>query len=277
MSSLKEKPKNAQMDEMDMFNMANTEGLQQMLLNPFQTTTAIIEFVSSTISGIVRLSCVNGELIFRRNFGIRYFNLYLYVAGTFWFWLFASGWLNLPRALGFNPDPLVSNAVIFTVIGVLFFSMMFYHLIIRKFQDLDLSKLGSYDGDPLPFLYKLPFALDSNQNPKEYFVRQVYEPLFIALLALVFMVAINPQTGTFLLITSLGFALKEMIRQQKVRNMILDQVDADIIARNMKLALKGESPRNTQGVYISGLPNEGKLKDRFIDSIKNKDEVFTAQ
>ena len=277
MSSLKQKPTSSAMNEQDMFDMANTEGLQQMLLNPFQMTTSIIQFFSATISGIVRLSCVVGELIFRRNFGMRYFNLYLYIAGCFWFWLFASGWLNLPKAMGFNPNPLVSNAVIFTAIGVVFFGLMFYHLIIKKFRELDLSKYGYYDGDVLPFLYKLPFALDSNGNPKEYFVRQIYEPLFIALLGVVFMVAINPQTGTFLLITSVGFALKEMIKQQKIRNMILDQVDADIIARNMKGALKGESPKATQGVYIAGLPNEGKLKERFIESMAKKGEVFTAE
>lgn len=277
MASLKNNQgKNGSMEAGELLDMS-TEGLEKVLFNPVQMSVALVEFIGTTIFNILRCSCVQGELLFRRNFGIRYFNLYLYFGGAIWFWLFASGIINFPKWFGINTTPLIPNAAVFGVLGFLFFGMMFYHLIVKKFMELNLNQYGFYDGDLLPFMHKLPYATDKNGNPKEYLIRQVFEPIFIMLLGWVVALIINPQTGSFLMVTSIGFAVKEYVRSQKVRNMILDQVDADIIARNMKGVLSGKATKNTQGLYIAGLPNDGALKKKLLETIENKKQPFTAQ
>ncbi len=278
MSALKNNQgKQTGMDAGELFDMSSTDGLEKVLFNPVQMSVALVEFLGTTIFNILRCSCVLGELLIRRNFGIRYFNLYLYFGGAMWFWAFASGIINLPKLFGIHTAPLISNGAVFGVLGFLFFGMMFYHLVVKKFMPLNLDQYGYYDGDLLPFLYKLPYAKDKQGNPKEYLIRQVFEPALIMLSGWVVALTLNPQTGSFLIITSLGFALKEYVRSQKVRNLILDQVDADIIARNMKGVLSGKTTKNTQGLYIAGLPNDGKLKQKLVETINNKAEPFTAQ
>ena len=249
----------------------------KLIFSPVQSTVALLEFISSTLFNILRMACVPAELIFRRNFGERHFNLYLYFGGLAWFWIFAFGFINIPLLAGVTVTPLVPSAIIFTAIGIVFFVAMIWHIVIRKFRSIDVNCYTRYDGDVLPFLYHLPFAKDSNGNPKEYLIRQVYEPSFIIILGIIVMCFVNPQTGSWLALSALGMAVKEYVHYQKIRNLILDQIDADIVGRNMKAAIKGESTKNTQGIYIAGLPKDGKLKDQLINSINTPKEPFTAK
>ena len=239
----------------------------KFLFSPVTSTVKLTEFFSETLFGIVRTACVPSELIFRRNFGERYFNLYLYFGGAMWFWIFALGMVNIPALLGLSITPLVSNAVIFTIVGIIFFSLMIWHLVIRKFMPINVDCYARYDGDVFPLFYYLPYAKDQNGNPREYLIRQLYEPGFILLLGIAIAIFINPQTGSWLILSAIGMAVKECVRFQKVRNLILDQIDADIVGKNLKAAIKGEPVKNTQGVYIAGMPRDGKLKERFVASV----------
>lgn len=249
----------------------------KLLFSPVKSAVAFVEFVSSTLFNIVRMACVPAELIFRRNFGERHFNLYLYFGGAMWFWLFAFGLIDIPALLGIGITPAFPNSIVFIVVGVVFFSAMIWHMVVRKFFAIKIDCYTRYDGDVLPFLYYLPFSKDKGGNPKEYLIRQVYEPGFIFLSGLAVAWFINPQTGSWLIVSSIGMAVKEYVRSQRVRNLILDQIDADIVGKNMKAALKGEPAKNTQGVYIAGLPGDSKLKERFVGAVGAKDRPFTAK
>jgi len=245
-----------------------------MIFNPVSVQVAIIDFFSGFIYNILRMACVPAELLMRRNFGERHFNIYMYFGGMFWFWIWASGFINF--GIGQSGVPTVSNAAIFSVFGFVFFGLMAWHLIIRpSFFKVQLDRYSKYDGDILPFLYKLPYAKDSQGYPKEYFVRQVYEPIFMGFAGFIIAYALNPQTGTWIMVSAIGMAVKEYVQAQRVRNIILDQIDAEILAKSMAGAMKGEPAKNNNGVYIAGLPNEGKLKQKFREVISSKQERFS--
>jgi len=235
------------------------------LHSPVNRSIALIDFFSTLIFNILRASCVPVELIFRRGFGERHFNLWLYLSGSLWLLLFASGFINIPKWLGYESTGWVSNFVIFLIVGLFFSGSFLWELFLRKFRKIDGELHSRYDGNPLPFLYMLPFAKASSGNPKEYFVRQVYEPLFLLVLGLILTITLNPQTGSWLFISALGMALKEYVKSRQTRNAILDHIDAEIAARNIKAALSGEPPHKTQGIYIAGLPGEGQQRENLKD------------
>ena len=271
MSSLNSNPSNKQQKQgNDIFDFDRYEDVVNTVLNPVSTSVAFLLAFWEFLFGFLRTACVPGELLFRRNFGERHFSLYLYMGGALWFWVFAIGIVNFPQWLGVPVNPLVSNATVFTVIGVLYFGLMFWHMVIRKFLPLNLDNYSRYDGDVLPFLYWLPFTKDKDGNPDEYRVRQVIEPAFIFLVGCVVSSLINPQTGSFVVMTALGMALKELVRAQKFRDMVLDFNDAQILNKNIKAAVKGEPLKNTQHVYIAGLPRSGSVKQRFDAIVEGK-------
>jgi len=72
-------------------------------------------------------------------------------------------------------------------------------------------------------------------------------------------------------------ALKEYVKSQHTRNILLDHIDAEIIAQNIKAALVGEPPAKTNGIYIAGLPNEGKQREQLNDILNKNQERFTAK
>ena len=57
------------------------------------------------------------------------------------------------------------------------------------------------------------------------------------------------------------FVLKGFPAEIDLRNLILDQINADIIARNMAEAIKGEPAKQTQGIYLAGVSNEGRDRE----------------
>ena len=249
--------------------------ISSFLFNPVNTSIAFFEFIFSVIFNLLRAACVPAELIFRRGFGERHFNLWLYLSGSFWLMLFATGWINIPKWMGYSVTGWLPNFGVFLVVGIIFFASMFWQLFLRKFGQIVGDLHSKFDGKVLPFLYLLPYAKDSNGNPREYFVRQVYEPLFLLVLGLLLTVTLNPQTGSWLIISALGLALKEYVKSRFVRNAILDHIDAEIAARNIKAALAGEPPTTTQGIYIAGLPNEGKERDKLRELFDKQGSRFT--
>jgi len=251
--------------------------MSEFMFNPVSKSVAFIEFLGTFIFNILRMACVPAEIIFRRNFGERHFNLYLYIGGTLWLGIFATGWLNIPAGMGFRGEGIVPNAVIFSLIALVFYSKMFWYLFLMKNKDIDARLYTRYDGDPLTLLQRLPLAKDNNGNVREYRVRQFYEPLTMFSLGVIIAVLVNPQTGTWLILSSFCMAIKEYVQARHTRNLLLDQIDAEIIGRNMAAALKGEAPNNTQGVYIAGISNEGKDRDVLNDLVQKKQQRFTAQ
>ncbi len=251
--------------------------MTDFVFNPVSKSVAFIEFLGTFIFNILRMACVPAELIFRRNFGERHFNLYLYIGGTLWLGIFATGWLNIPSLLGFRLTGLIPNEVIFIIIAVLFYGMMFWQLFFRKFGEIDSRMHTRYDGDPLPLLNYLPLAKDRAGNPREYLIRQLHEPLFIFILGVLFIFILNPQTGTWLIISSFAMAVKEYVKARYIRNILLDQIDAEIVGRNIADALKGEPPTNTQGVYIAGISTQGKDREQLDGLMQKNEERFSAE
>jgi len=246
------------------------------LFSPVNSTLEFIEFISAVLFSILRASCVPAELIFRRGFGERHFNLWLYSSGGLWLILFASGWINIPKWLGYNVTGWMPNFAIFSIVGIFFFGSLIWELMLRKFRKINRELHTRYDGNPLPFLFKLPFAKDKNGNPKEYFVRQVYEPLFLILLGIIITITLNPQTGSWLFISALGMALKEYVKSRYTRNALLDLFDAEIASQNMKAALAGDSTEKTQGIYIAGLLTDEKQRKRLKDYFAKKTSSHTT-
>lgn len=253
------------------------QDLFEFAMNPISHSVAFLEFIGTFIYNILRIACVPAELIFRRNFGERHFNLYLYIGGSLWLGIFATGWLNLPAAMGFKITPLISNGVIFSVIAVVFYVRMFWQLFFRRSGEIDTELHTRYDGDPLTLLNKAPLAKDRSGLPREYFIRQLIEPIFLIVLGIVVTVILNPQTGTWLILSAFCMALKEYVKARYVRNLLLDQVDAAIVAKHLSGAMKGESPKNTQGVYIAGLPTDGKKREQLNHLMQRSGERFTAE
>jgi len=262
-------------------NNGNMVDLSGFMFNPVNSTIALIQLIKNLLFSILRASCVPAEMIFRRKFGERYFNLWLYIAGTTWLYIFAVGIINIPAMFGFDTSVKIPNYVIFIFVWIVFFWSFLRELFLRKFRKIDVDLHTRYDGDPLKFLYKLPFAKDSNGkptrgNPKEYFVRQVYEPLFLLLSGVMTSIILNPQTGSWLIISAIAMALKEYVKSQHTRNILLDHIDAEITSQNIKAALAGDPPAKTKGIYIAGLPSDGKQREQ-LNGILNKDqERFTA-
>jgi len=262
-------------------NNVNMVDLSGFMFNPVNSTIAIIQLIKNLLFSILRASCVPAEVIFRRGFGERYFNLWLYIAGTVWLYIFAAGIINIPAMFGFDTSVKVPNAAIFTFIGIFYFGAFLRELFLRKFKKINADLHSLYDGNPFKFLYRLPFAKDhsgnpTRGNPKEYFVRQVYEPLFLLLSGILTSIILNPQTGSWLIISAIGMALKEYVKSQHTRNILLDHIDAEIIAQNIKAALVGEPPAKTNGIYIAGLPNEGRQREQLNDILNKNQERFTA-
>ncbi len=106
-------------------SLDNFSDLTQFITSPAQTSTAFMQFLGAFFFNILRLACVPAETLFRRQFGERHFNLYLYIGGTIWLGIFATGWLNIPAALGFKGEGLVSNGIIFTIIAIIYYVRMF--------------------------------------------------------------------------------------------------------------------------------------------------------
>jgi hypothetical protein len=250
--------------------------ISEAFFNPIEMSSAFIKFIGTFIFNILRIACVPAELIFRRKFGERHFNLYLYLGGSLWLGIFATGWLNIPSMLGFRSEGIVPNIVIFSIIAIIFYGRMFWELLIRKSKDIDVTMYTRYDGDPLNIIEKLPLATDKNGNPKDYLIRQLHEPLLMLLLGIVVTVILNPQTGTWLMISAFCMSVKEYVKARHIRNMILDAIDADIISRNTAESIKGAPARDTQGIYIAGVSNDGKDRDMLRDLVTRKQQRFTA-
>lgn len=266
--------KNSKNDE-NIFDFSNptSQDMMKFLLNPAGMTVGLLKAAGQFLYGLLRMACVPAELIFRRKFGERHFSLLHYFGGLLWFWAFASGYVNVTKMLGIGHADPVSNGAVFTAVGAIFFGAMFWHLVIRKFLPINMRVYSYYDGDILPFFYRLPHAIDAKGVPREYLIRQVFEPLFLFLLGIVLTAFLNQQTGSWIVLTAIGMALKEYVQGQKFRNMILDQIDADIIARNLGAVIKGDSPKNTQGIYLAGVPNDGNLRKELIRTAKTKRQV----
>jgi len=258
-------------------NNVNMVDLSGFMFNPVNSTIAIIQLIKNLLFSILRASCVPAEMIFRRKFGERYFNLWLYIAGTTWLYIFAVGIINIPAMFGFDTTVKIPNYMIFIVVWIVFFWSFLRELFLRKFKKIDVDLHTRYDGDPLKFLYRLPFAKDSNASPKEYFVRQVYEPLFLLLSGVMTSIILNPQTGSWLIISAIAMALKEYVKSQHTRNILLDHIDAEITSQNIKAALAGDPPAKTKGIYIAGLPSDGKQREQLNDIMNKKQERFTAE
>ena len=251
--------------------------LSEFAMSPVSHSVAFIEFLATLLFNILRMACVPAELIFRRNFGERHFNLYLYVGGTMWLGIFATGWLNIPAMMGFRMEGIVPNGVVFTIIAFLFYGRMFWQMFFRKFGDIDSRMHSRYDGDPFPVYYHLPLAKDRSGNPREYLIRQLHEPVVMFTLGMLFIFILNPQTGTWLIISAFCMAVKEYVKSLHVRNILLDQIDAEIVGRNISDALKGEPPKNTQGVYIAGISNGGKDREHLDGLMQKNQQRFTTQ
>lgn len=253
------------------------DDLSQFITSPAQSSVAFIEFISAFVFNILRLACVPAEIIFRSKFGERYFNLYLYIGGTIWLGIFATGWLNLPSAMGFKGDGLVSNGIIFTIIAILFYARMFLYLFWQKHGTLNNQKHSYYSGHPLSFLSSLPFTKDKNGNVRESLLRQVIEPGFLFVLGLLCIIILNPQTGTWLIISAFCMAVKEYAQSRHTRNILLDQIDADITARYMVDAVQGKSPEDTHGIYLAGISSNGEDRAYLRDLAMRNQQRFAEQ
>lgn len=251
--------------------------LSQFVTSPAQSSVAFIQFIGAFFFNIIRLACVPAEVIFRKKFGERYFNLYLYIGGTLWLGLFATGWLNIPAAMGFKGEGLISNGVIFTIVAILFYARMFFYLFWQKHGLLNNQKHSYYAGHPQSFLEILPFATDKNGRVRENLLRQWIEPVFLFVLGLVCIVILNPQTGTWLIISSICMAIKEYAQSRHTRNILLDQIDADITARYMVDALQGKSPEETHGVYIAGISCNGEDRAYLRELAMRNQQQFNEQ
>ena len=251
--------------------------LSQFVTSPAQSSVAFIQFISAFIFNILRLACVPAEIIFRSKFGERYFNLYLYIGGTIWLGIFATGWLNIPAAMGFKGGELVSNGIIFTIIAIIFYARMFWYLFLLKHGKINKKKHSFYAGHPLSFLSKFPFATDKNGDIRQNLLRQGIEPVFLFSLGLLCTFILNPQTGTWLIISAICMALKEYAQARHNRNILLDQVDADITAQFLADAMNGKSPEDTQGVYIAGISSDGDDRAYLRELAMRNQQRFAEQ
>lgn len=271
MNPLNPSPQGNPAQSLDQFN-----DLSQFITSPAQTSAAFLQFLGAFFFNILRLACVPAETIFRRKFGERHFNLYLYIGGTIWLGIFATGWLNIPAALGFRGEGLAPNWIIFSIIAVIYYVKMFIYLFVQKHGSIDTRKHTFYAGHPLPFLEKLPFAKDKNGFIRENLLRQIIEPVALFVLGLICVFILNPQTGSWLVISAFCMATKEYAQSRHTRNILLDQVDAEITARYMADALNGKSPEETHGVYIAGISNDGE--DRaFLRSLATRNQQKFAE
>lgn len=271
MNPLNQSPQGNAVQSLDQFN-----DLTQFITSPAQTSAAFLKFLGAFFFNILRLACVPAETIFRRDFGERHFNLYLYIGGTIWLGIFATGWLNIPAALGYKGEGLIPNWIIFSIIAVIYYARMFIYLFVKKHGSIDTMKISFYPGHPFPLLEKLPFARDKNGIVRENVLRQIIEPVFLFVSGLVCTVILNPQTGTWLIISAFCMALKEYAQGRHTRNILLDKIDAEIMARYMVDALNGKSPEETHGVYIAGISNDGE--DRaFLRTLAERNQQQFAE
>lgn len=261
----------------DMFDITGADSVSKFLLNPVGATTAFIEFIGGIIFAIFRTLAVPIETLTRYRFGARHFNLYLYIGGSLWFWAFAFlSYFDFGKKFGFNGD-LVSNGVIFTIVGIVFYGAMIWHLIIKKFLAIEADMYTRYDGNVIPFYYRLPFTRDKAGNVREYLIRQIYEPATLYLLGVIIGIFINGQFGLWLTFASFAMALKEYVSAQRYRNMMYDSIDAQIMATSLKGAVGGKQPKDNQGIYFTGIPTNGKLKDKFVESLSGNNKPFVAE
>ncbi|MBL4623555.1 MAG: hypothetical protein JKY42_00165 [Flavobacteriales bacterium] len=253
------------------------EDMSAFLSSPAQMSAAFVEFIGAFFFNILRLACVPAEVIFRRKFGERHFNLYLYFGGTIWLAIFATGWLNIPALLGFRSEGFISNGITFTIIAIIYYGRMFMYFFVQKHGKIDDKKYTYYPGHPLSLLSKFPRATDKNGNPREYLIRQFYEPAFMLALGILCAIIINPQTGSWLIISAFCMAIKEYAQARHTRNMLLNQIDADLIGRFMGSALEGKSPESTQGIYIAGISNDGEDRAYLRSLAARNQQRFTAE
>ena len=251
--------------------------LSQFVTSPAQSSAAFIQFLGAFFFNFIRLACVPAEVIFRNRFGERHFNLYLYIGGTIWLAIFATGWLNIPASMGYKGEGLVSNGIVFTIIAILYYVRMFLYLFVQKHGPLNNLRHSYYAGHPLSFLTKLPFATDKNGFVRENVLRQIIEPLFLFALGLLCIFILNPQTGSWMIISSFCMATKEYAQTRHTRNILLDQIDADITARYMVDALQGKSPEETHGVYIAGISNNGEDRAYLRELAERNQQNFAEQ
>ena len=244
--------------------------------SPAQQSSAFLKFIGVFIFNILRLACVPAELIFRRRFGERHFNLYLYIGGTLWLGIFAFGWLNIPAAFGIRHEGIVPNGLIFTVVAIVFYGRMIWELFIRKSKKINVDLYSYHDGDTYTILDRFPFAKDKQGNINDYAIRQLIEPAVMFILGVVCAVILNPETGSWLIISSFCMAVKEYVKARHTRDLMLDQIDADIMGRNIAEAMRGSPVRDTQGVYVSGVSSEGKDRAYLRELAEKNHKVFTA-
>ena len=237
--------------------MTNLQNNQQQKADSFadpKTAYALAEFLCGQFAKTL-------IVIFRHDFGERYFNVVDTVGSSATFAGFAVVALILLAEA--NDGYIVG----FFLLG--FIAVSISHLFVAGQRDRQGRRWHSrYAGTSY-----LAFLAPGNV----FFVQRYIEP-FVALLGGSFLYSINKPLGIWVAFSGICIAITEQLAAQRFRNKFLDTVDAQIEAENLGEAIAGKKDATETEGYILPIPTyySDERRAELYDGMKKLDPALQA-
>lgn len=211
------------------------------------------------------------EVLVRRSFGERYLGVLRIVLSLLTMQMFV--WIS-PLVYGLS-DPeqrVVINPVPFLIFTWVMVLMALWHRwrIRRRNRkgvpwytfSFGMSHIETVGR--LPVLRGIPLLRDDDR------LYLWTEPLVFLLIGIVLVwVPVDILIGIYLIVASLALFIKNHIKYQQQRSVLLDEMDAQLIERNMAPALRGLHKRSTAGFSTARVPNWNLHGDTSTDGHRN--------
>lgn len=231
----------------------------------------IIKAVIGIIIELLGWLTVSLEVLVRRDFGERYLGVLRLLVSYMTMQMFV--WIS-PLVAGFSDpeDPIIINPIPFLVFTWTMMALALWHRwrIRRRnhkghawytfsFGISHLQVLGR-----LPVLRGIPLLRDDNT------LYLWTEPLTFLIIGIVLVwVPVDMLIGIYLIVASVALLIKNHIKYQQQRSVLLDEMDAQLIERNMTPALRGLNKSLTGGFSTARVPNWNLHGDVSIDHNRN--------
>lgn len=222
----------------------------------FRVAYAFAEFICGQFAKTI-------EVFFRHDFGERYFNIINLYGSSFTFGLYAIFAGTLLAGEGEGKEILGLFLFGFIIVGI-----------VHQLKAVAMKRKGRRWHSRYPGTSYLASVL----NLSPYIIQRYIEPTIAIAAGYLLYNTLNRPLGLWLVFAGLCLAATEQINAARVRNRILDAIDAQIEAQNIGAAIAGnKTPEQTEG-FVLPVPSYYSEQQRktLVDGMIRLDPALAA-